>query len=221
MARVFNPTALIAVRARARFTLQKLGGIDGATVQQLNRYEKGRTKPRDTMVVLRIQKMNLKQSIILVVGVSTLILMGVHPPWTYTFTSNQMQSEKPAGYEFIFSPPRTERSKRSYGVKIDVSRLAVQWFVVALATGLGGFLARTKIEGAKPGRGQSTDIEPLSVQSNKYKKAALKLLWIILLMVAWSVAIVLLNKSGYGGAFQQVLLSAPFLYGTLAVIKLE
>ncbi len=52
MDRIFSPKALIAARARARFTLKVLGDRTGLSFQQINRYEKKRVTPRDTTVVL-------------------------------------------------------------------------------------------------------------------------------------------------------------------------
>jgi len=52
MARIFDKTALIAARARARLTLEELGVKTELTAQQINRYEKGHVVPRDTTIVI-------------------------------------------------------------------------------------------------------------------------------------------------------------------------
>lgn len=52
--------------------------------------------------------------------------------------------EKPAGYALIISPPGPERKDGHFGVRIDISRLIVQWLVLAAAMGLGVFMTRTQ-----------------------------------------------------------------------------
>lgn len=61
MNRVFHPQALIEARARARLTLEGLSSAcDGAvSPQQINRYERGRTVPRDTTIVLLADALNI------------------------------------------------------------------------------------------------------------------------------------------------------------------
>ena len=63
-----------------------------------------------------------------------LVAMGLYPPWTYTFDAQSIHSEKPAGYDLIFTPPLPERDAPAFGVRMDISRLLIQWFVLAAAT---------------------------------------------------------------------------------------
>lgn len=80
--------------------------------------------------------MDVKQRKLLLVGIAAAVLMGVFPPWTDSFRYEQAHSQGAAGYAFIFDPPKAEIM---HTVSIDVSRLVVQWVVVALAVG-GGML---------------------------------------------------------------------------------
>lgn len=88
--------------------------------------------------------MNDKQRKIVIVGVVLFILMGLFPPWTYTLDAQSIHREKPAGYALIISPPGPEKNAPAFGVKIDISRLIVQWLVLAATTGLGVFMTRTQ-----------------------------------------------------------------------------
>lgn len=88
--------------------------------------------------------LNDKQRKIVIVGVVLFVLMGLFPPWTYTLDLQSIHREKPAGYALIVSPPEPERGSPAFGVTIDISRLIVQWFVLAAATGLGVFMTRTQ-----------------------------------------------------------------------------
>jgi len=88
--------------------------------------------------------LNVKQRIIAIVGVVLFVLMGLIPPWTYTFDARSIHSEKPAGYALIISPPVPEKDGLAFGVKIDISQLIIQWLVLAAVTGLGVFITRTQ-----------------------------------------------------------------------------
>jgi len=72
-------------------------------------------------------RLNAIQRVIILVGVAVFVLMGLLPPWTYG-------GVVPAGYRFIASPPKTEGF---WGVKIDMSRLLIQWAVTIAASGVG------------------------------------------------------------------------------------
>lgn len=86
-----------------------------------------------------------RQQHIVLAGTALFILMGLFPPWTYTGDTGH---EKPAGYALIITPPEPpsvlgrvyRRFKDVKGVKLDWSRLIVQWLVVAAATGVAMFL---------------------------------------------------------------------------------
>ena len=87
--------------------------------------------------------LNVKQRKIAIVGVVLFVFMGLIPPWTYTLNAQSIHREKPAGYALIISPPVPEDDNPAFGVKIDISRLIIQWLVLAAATGLGAFITRS------------------------------------------------------------------------------
>lgn len=83
---------------------------------------------------------NEKQKKLIIIGVVVIILMGIFPPWTYTFKYKTANSSEPAGYGFILSPPAKKSKALPHGIELDVTRLCVQWLIVSFATGLGVFL---------------------------------------------------------------------------------
>ena len=71
--------------------------------------------------------------------------MGIFPPWTYTLNTDKVNSESPAGYALIFSPPETQnKASAAFGIKIDITRLLIQWIVVGGATFLFFSQAKNK-----------------------------------------------------------------------------
>lgn len=85
---------------------------------------------------------NSTQKYIVIGGVFLFILMGIVPPWVQTFDAKGTYSEEPLGYFPIITPPKPTRESRWFGVKIDISRLAIQWFVVFVSTGVFVSIAR-------------------------------------------------------------------------------
>ena len=85
--------------------------------------------------------LNEKQRKVVIVGIVLFFLMGLFPPWIYTLNAQSINREKPAGYALIISPPEPEKNAVVFGVKIDISRLIIQWLVLAAATGFGVFMA--------------------------------------------------------------------------------
>lgn len=79
--------------------------------------------------------LNSKQLRILIAGVVIFVAIGLFPPWTYTFNAESIPSEKPAGYALIVSPPNPEQAVPVFGVRLDISRLLIQWLVLVAATG--------------------------------------------------------------------------------------
>jgi hypothetical protein len=86
--------------------------------------------------------MNKKQKIVCLIGVGVIILMTLIPPWYYHVASRrvgdrQIVFEHQGNYGFLFSPPDPpDFGYRNYCIaRIDLSRLLVQWVVVAIATG--------------------------------------------------------------------------------------
>jgi len=92
-------------------------------------------------------RLNATQRTIILAGIAVIVLMGVYPPWTYTFKSTMTYSEEPAGYGFIASPPSRRGDNLMHGVKIDTSRLLIQWAVAIAASSFGVLVvARRKDE---------------------------------------------------------------------------
>lgn len=88
---------------------------------------------------------NAKQKKIIATGVVAAILMCLIPPWKHTFKRSSIYSEEPAGYYFILDPPE-RKSNLAFGLKLDLTRLSIQWVMILLGTGLGVFLTATTKE---------------------------------------------------------------------------
>ena len=86
--------------------------------------------------------MNAKRRKLIIAALAAIVLMGVFPPWTYTFTYQFAASSRPAGYSFILTPPPREQDTPVYGIVLDVPRLLVQWSIVLGAVGLGWLLLK-------------------------------------------------------------------------------
>ena len=86
---------------------------------------------------------NEKQRKFIIAGVVVVILMGLFPPWTYTFKYKTAYSNEPAGYGFILAPPEKKNKAMTHGIELDMKRLSVQLVIALLATGLGVFLTAT------------------------------------------------------------------------------
>jgi hypothetical protein len=77
--------------------------------------------------------MNKKQKYILLLGLFIIALMGLFPPWNFSFEGSVVI--RPGPYAFIFSPPIYKPiTTLPYGVegapRINTFRLLVQWAVV-------------------------------------------------------------------------------------------
>lgn len=77
---------------------------------------------------------------VILAGIAVVILSGLFPPWTYTFKTSLVNREEPAGYRFIATPP-SGRSNLE-GVKLDMTRLVLQWALVFFSC--CGVLATTR-----------------------------------------------------------------------------
>jgi hypothetical protein len=72
----------------------------------------------------------------MILGLLLFAAMGLFPPWVQTFSPpGAPPTTTPAGYHPIFDPPMPERGNELAGVRIDVSRLAIQWAVLAALAG--------------------------------------------------------------------------------------
>ena len=74
--------------------------------------------------------MNTRQHKTILIGIAVAVLMGLFPPWTNVFKWEEMHSEGPAGYSFILDPPQAQMM---HTMRIDGTRLLIQWLVVGLA----------------------------------------------------------------------------------------
>lgn len=85
---------------------------------------------------------NPLQRKILVAAALLFVAAGACPPWTYTLDAQSFHRERPAGYALIMTPPAPEQNVPAFGVKLDVSRLIVQWLALAALTGGALLLAK-------------------------------------------------------------------------------
>ena len=88
--------------------------------------------------------MNLKQKIILLLGITVIVNMGIYPPWCF-YDIETGRYFRGFGYAFFATPPIPQelgRTTQFYTERIcadiDYTRLAFQWSMVAIST--GGFL---------------------------------------------------------------------------------
>ena len=86
--------------------------------------------------------LNDKQRTVLIAGIAVFILMGLFPPWTLTVENDMFKAERPGHYGFIAVPPAPPNDR--LGLKLNFSRLAVQWIMVVMATGVGVFLTSNR-----------------------------------------------------------------------------
>ena len=78
--------------------------------------------------------LNPKQLKVVIASAVIFIAMGLYPPWIYTLDATSIHREKPAGYALIIAPPTPEKNEPVFGVRLDISRLLVQWLVLGAAT---------------------------------------------------------------------------------------
>ncbi len=87
---------------------------------------------------------NKIQKKILTIGVIVILVCCLFPPWVHTFKAKSIHSEESAGYALIVSPPSKKRNSVGFGVKLDISRLLLQIFIISIATGAGALLVKEK-----------------------------------------------------------------------------
>lgn len=84
--------------------------------------------------------MNNKQKLVLLIGVLLLVLMGLIPPWKYTYDFKDYHSVSSAGYHLIMRPPAPRELvvtlvgpyAQYNGVSIDLTILLLQLGIVIL-----------------------------------------------------------------------------------------
>lgn len=100
--------------------------------------------------------MNKNQKIALWVGIAVFVAVGLYPPWVKVVESGPHKGKYDLGYGLIFDPPpyiksvsteqsdkfdfssvedyMREKEKDITPVQIDLTRLLIQWVVVAVIT---------------------------------------------------------------------------------------
>ena len=72
-----------------------------------------------------------------ILGLLLFVAMGLCPPWVYTFSpTGAATTTRPAGYHLLFDPPKPDRNSSQAGIRIDISRLAIQWAVLGALAGV-------------------------------------------------------------------------------------
>lgn len=69
---------------------------------------------------------------ILIGAVTLFVFAGCYPPWVRTFDRTGTHRQTPAGYSLIFLPPSPEDNFNA-GVRIDITRLSIEWVLIASA----------------------------------------------------------------------------------------
>lgn len=98
--------------------------------------------------------MNKNQKKVIIAGLVVIVLMGLFPPWIHTITDNPLKIERAGNYGFLLSPPPPGRNfpflnENIWGVRLDVSRLLIQWIlVVVIVGGLVVFLKKDNVREA-------------------------------------------------------------------------
>jgi len=131
-----NPVELQATCADHRFFVHALPVVT-------NRPRKGPGHEiwRNKVTISKIQKT------IILIGAAALITSCLFPPWVYTFKNERVSSEEPAGYSLILDPPARRNSYYAHGVKIDISRISLQFFAILISTGVGVFASIPRKKG--------------------------------------------------------------------------
>ena len=86
------------------------------------------------------KSLNDRQRRIVVGGVILFVLMTLYPPWKQTWSHGSSYSEWSLGYALIVLPPQGEKVSNTFGVRIDFSRLILQWLILTAATGFFVFI---------------------------------------------------------------------------------
>ena len=82
----------------------------------------------------------MKQRKIISIGAFVLIVCCLFPPWVYTVKHRDIYSEESAGYSLILSPPEKKGDSAANGVKLDVTRILLQIFMISVATSVSVLL---------------------------------------------------------------------------------
>jgi len=77
--------------------------------------------------------MNRKQKICLWVGIAVFVAMGLFPPWVAIHPTEGFHAL--AKYSFLLLPPYSDNKAGLSFHQIDITKLVIQWFMVATITG--------------------------------------------------------------------------------------
>ncbi len=67
---------------------------------------------------------------ILIAALALFLAAGSYPPWVRTFDFHGSHRQTPAGYWPLFLPPAAEDNVYA-GVSIDLTRLLIEWAIIA------------------------------------------------------------------------------------------
>lgn len=91
------------------------------------------------------------QNVAVAAGLLVAVLMGLYPPWSYVIVMRDVRLVIPAGYSSIGTPPprparpgNVESWPPFHFPQVDITRLVVQWAVVAFGTAGAWILLRAK-----------------------------------------------------------------------------
>jgi len=92
--------------------------------------------------------LNSRQQKVVWAGLILILLMCLFPPWVYTIDyardGASVHSEKPAGYGSLFFAPDPLSYSVGHGIRIDLTRLFIQFVFLATSTLLGFILTKDK-----------------------------------------------------------------------------
>lgn len=92
--------------------------------------------------------MNRKQLTALWIGIGLAVLVGLFPPWTKTFTADNIESVTPLGHASLLKPPTEGLAYPVEGVGIDGIRLAIMLGTIFIVT--AGIIVSTRNKPSTP-----------------------------------------------------------------------
>ena len=123
---------------------------------------------------------------ILILAAAAIVISCLFPPWMFTFhrlatgEDSGWQSERSAGYSLIFWPPNPNFSANggsdvvevrdsnlmrvvflaSFGIRLDTSRLIVEWFCILVVAGSAWFCTQPNRMAAEASQPPAEVVEP-------------------------------------------------------------
>jgi len=99
--------------------------------------------------------MNARQKITLLVGAFAIIVVGLFAPWREKADiPYKVHFDKSLGYSFLWSPPNStlvgarqfSNLSNATTIQVDVSRLFIEWIIVAIITTVLFLFLRTPVQ---------------------------------------------------------------------------